>query len=66
MTPRRHARVLTVPNPPAEQTLALAAAIRRTIGHGGANYPGARELYEAAGKIEVWAAEWEWPTGEAA
>jgi hypothetical protein len=39
---------------PRPQIVALADRIYATIGHGGANFPGAAELYEAARKIEKW------------
>lgn len=50
---------LTVPNPPQKHVLQTARDIRRRFGAGGANFPGAEELYEAARKIEMWAEEWE-------
>lgn len=42
-------------NPPAPHTVAIAQQIRREFGFGGANFPGAAELYAAATKIEAWA-----------
>jgi hypothetical protein len=47
------------PNGPLKYTRAIAVQIRKDFGHGGANFPGARELYEAAGKIEAWAKAWD-------
>jgi hypothetical protein len=44
------------PHPPAprEHVIRLAQEIRLHLGHGGANFPGAEELYKAAEKIEEW------------
>lgn len=47
------------PNGPAAHTRRTAHRIRMDFGFGGANFPGARELYEAAEKIEEWAKEWD-------
>lgn len=58
--PRPKARLMTTPNPPRPHTLKMAQQIRLDFGFGGANFPGAHELYDAAEKIEAWAAEWDW------
>lgn len=65
MNPRPKSRFMTVPNWPDAHTLDIARRIRMDFGYGGANFPGARDLYEAARKIEAWAAEWDWDDTEA-
>jgi hypothetical protein len=44
---------------PRDGVVGLARLIRLEIGHGGANFPGAAELYRAAGLIEEWDAIWQ-------
>lgn len=39
---------------PAPAVIEIAERIRFMFGIGGADFPGARELYEAASKIERW------------
>lgn len=44
---------------PSRNVIGLAHQIRMQLGSGGANFPGARELYNAAEKIEAWAGAYE-------
>jgi hypothetical protein len=46
-------------NAPHGNTLATARRIRQNFGWGGCNFPGAKQLYEAATLIEGWQADCE-------
>jgi hypothetical protein len=59
-------RYVPAPDPPVfprerprAGVVGLARLIRLELGHGGANFPGAAELYRAAALIEEWDAIWE-------